>query len=245
MLDRYGNPIKEMRPMTRDLINVFTERFEATRHSPYRDRDVEALLDELITHEPINSYIHIVEKNGHYGVFHELLDTLLVPPTYDELTPIGAEDERFYIARRGSKYGIVKGDVAGTEVLPLEYDMISPLGEFLDLFAIEKEGLQGILASCYGRFFELLPAIYDSVSPYPDKPFVQICKEGKTGLWGATLSIPPIYDSVYVPPYYGWIKVKYQDHWGYIDRHGNFTCDIRKAFLHHDAERFYDFTYEE
>ena len=239
MLDRYGNPIKEMYPMTRDLITDFAERFEAARYSAHRSRDINLLLDELITYEPVNNYIHIVEKDGCYGVFHELLGTLLVPTIYDELIPVGIDDERLYIARRSGKYSIVKADIMGTELLPFAYDRIAPLGEFLDLFVFEQAGHQGIIASCYGRFFELHPAIYDSVSHYPDTPFVLLSKEGKKGLWGASLSIPTLYDEVYVPYFFGWIKVKHQGQWGYIDHHGHFTDDIGKAFLYHDANRFY------
>lgn len=245
MLDRYGNPIEEMHPMTRDLINDFAERFEATRYSAHRSHDTNKLLDELITHESPNTYIKIIEKNGCFGVYHELLDTQLVPAIYDELTPIGTCDERLYIAHQGGKYGIVKGDVIGTVLFPLIYDNIEPLGEFLDLFVFEQAGRQGIIASCYGRFFELHPAIYDSVSQYPDTPFVLLCKEGKTGLWGATLSIPTMYDEIYVPYFFGWIKVKHHGQWGYIDNQGHFTDDTSKAFLCHDGNRFYEFSFED
>lgn len=245
MLDRYGNPIDELRPMTRDLITDFTERFDAAHSSDNHSRATEALLDELITYNPVNSYIHIVEKNGCYGVFHELLDTQLVPTIYDALIPVGIDDERLYIACQGGKYGIVRGDVIGTVLLPLIYDNIEPLGEFLDLFVFEQESRQGIIASCYGRFFELHPAIYDSVSQYPDTPFVQLCKEGKAGLWGATLSIPTVYDEIYVPYFFGWIKVKHQGQWGYIDNQGHFTDDTSKAFLCHDGNRFYEFPFED
>lgn len=245
MLDRYGNPIKKIHPMTRDLINDFTERFEATRYSAHRSHNTNKLLDELITYEPTNNYIHIIEKDGCYGVFHELLGTLLVPAIYDTLIPVGIDDEHLYIACQGGKYGIVKGDVIGTVLFPLIYDNIEPLGEFLDLFVFEQAGRQGIIASCYGRFFELHPAIYDSVSQYPDTPFVLLCKEGKTGLWGATLSIPTMYEEIYVPYFFGWIKVKHHGQWGYIDNQGHFTDDTSKAFLCHDGNRFYEFSFED
>ena len=143
MLDRYGNPIEKIYPMTRDLINQFDERFETVYHSKDSSREIMELLDKLYCHERISNYIHIIEKDGHYGVYHELFDTMLLPAIYDYLAPIGTDNEPLYIACQGNKYGIVKGDVIGTVLLPLVYDKIEPLGEFLDLFVFEQAGHQG------------------------------------------------------------------------------------------------------
>lgn len=246
MLDRYGNPIDELHSMTRDLITDFTERFDAARYSASRDRDTEQLLDELIRHEYIHSYIHIIEKDGCYGVYDALLDTMLVPAIYEELTAVGVEEcQRSFIARRNGKYGFVQGDVVGTESLPFVYDKITPLGEFLDLFVFEKDNRRGVISACYHHFTELIPAVYDSIDQYPNMPYVQLCKDGKVGLWGTTLPIPSLYDGVYVPPCFGWVKVKHQGQWGYIDNQGHFTDDVGKAFLCHDGGRFYEFSFED
>lgn len=233
MLDRYGNPIENMRHLTRNLINDFGKRFEATRSSS----DILILQDELMHHHSLNTYIHIIERDGHYGVYHELLHTMLIPAIYDELTSIGTDDNLHYIALQEGKYGIVKGDVAGTVLLPFVYDKLLPLGNFLDLFIVERAGHVGVIASCYEQFIELHPTIYDKIYQYPDTPFVQLCKEGKVGLWGTNLPIPTIYDNIYVP-YFGWIKVRNLNQWGYIDKHGKFTTDINKAFLYYDAGRY-------
>lgn len=240
MLDRYGNPIDEIHPMTRDLINYFAERFEAIHRSERDHRETEELLDELIRHEHIHNNIHIVQVDGHYGVYDKMLETMLVPVIYEKLIPIGSDSEpRYYIARRNEKYGFVRGDVIGTEMQPFVYDSISPLGEHLDLFVYEKGHQQGLLSLCNYHCFEILPATYDNITQYPDTPFVRLHKDGKVGLWGMTLPIPPLYDEIYVPPYFGWLKVKKDDHWGYIDNQGNYTDDKRQAFLCYDADRYW------
>ena len=241
MYDRYGRPIKEKHPMTRDLITYFTESFEATRNADDQNAAIQSLLDELCIHKSVNSYIHIVENDGYYGVRHELLGIMLLPAIYDELTPIGFNDELIYIARRSGKYGIVNADVIGTELLPFTYDRIARMEEILDLFVFEQGGHQGIIGKHYGQFTELLPAIYDNISQYPDTPFVLLTKEEKVGLWGTTLPIAPKYDEISVPYFFGWIKVKHQGTWGYIDCDGHFTDDVSKAFLYHDADRYYYF----
>lgn len=234
MFDRNGNPITNVRPLTRDLINDFASRFEVA----YSHLAVMSLQDELMNHQTLDVYVNVIEQDGHYGVYHELLDTLLVPPIYDALIPIGTADDLLYIALQEGKYGIVKGDATGTVLLPFVYDRLLPLGDFLDLFVVERAGHVGVVASCYGRFIELHPAIYDDICQYPDTPFVLLSKEGRVGLWGTTFSLAPLYDEVYVPPLFGWIKVKHLDQWGYIDKHGHFTTDINEAFLLHDAGRY-------
>ena len=220
--------------LTRTLITEYSNRFETSRYADDYQGEVEDIIKDFaeVQHkEPC-----VVKKGGYYGVYHELLDTMLVPVVYEELQaphPDLCFDLGYFIVRRGGKYGIVRSDVVGTEIYPCICDKIVPCGYYKCI--IEVNGLQGFVQVTYGcsSVVELIPAEYDNISGYDGwSEYLQLCKDGKVGLYGAQLPIPPIYDGIYIPKIVGWIKVKSGGRWGYIDCQGNFTDDVDKAFLY-------------
>ena len=225
--------------ITRTLITEFEERFEATRSQKDGEEEVAKLYEELWEWPHVDAYV-LLKKNevGHYGIYHELLDTMLVPPVYEELLAVrhrcSVKDGRFFIARRNGKYGIVKGDIVGTELTPFVYDKILLLDNMLDVCVFEKYSYKGLIEiSRYHKAIEVLPAIYDNIKVYhPHMPYIQLYKDGKVGLYGSILPIPVIYDDIYVPYHLGWIKVKLNGEWGYINNLGDFTTEISQAFLY-------------
>ena len=234
--DKFGNPIKTLHPLTREVINDFIVQFENTRYAKRGSEIRYNLENELLHYKPASSYIRKVEHDGRYGVHHDLLGVELIPAIYDELTQACSIIENpIYIARQGNKYGIVKADGLGTIAFPFICDSISPCPEIIDKFIYHSNGKVGLIAECGHKCVEELPAIYDNIEPCPRTPYMLLSKDGKVGLHGTIQPIPTIYDNIYVPPHLGWIKVKRQGQWGYIDSRGQFTDDIGQAFLMHST----------
>lgn len=230
----FGNPIEELRPLTREVINEFIAKFEATRYAEHGSDIRFELENETWHYHKMASYIRKVEHNGRYGVHHDLLGVELIPTLYDELDMVAGLYERpTYIAKLGDKYGIVKADGLGTVSFPFICDSIDTCPGIIDKFIYLKDGKKGLIVDCGHKCEEELPATYDSIEPCRNTPYMLLCKDGKVGLHGTIHPIPTIYDNVYVPPHLGWIKVKHHGQWGYIDSRGQFTADIDQAFLIH------------
>lgn len=226
----------DLRPLTRELLNEFAEKFECLRYTEDSEAVREALEYELCHYRTISSHIRIVEKDGLYGVYHDLLNVILVPSIYEELSPFPSMNEMFaWIARSDGMYGVVKADGQGTVIYPLVCDMITPAYNdgIIGPCIFRSEGKLGLMEMVGEDIVLVLPAEYDYIEVYPETPYMQLCKDGKVGLYGAVRFVPPIYDAVYVPLYIGWIKVKYHGRWGYIDSTGGFSEDINDAFLYH------------
>lgn len=69
--------------LTRTLITEYSNRFEAARYADDCQGEVENIIKDFaeVQHkEPC-----VVKKGDHYGVYHELVDTMLVPAVYEEL----------------------------------------------------------------------------------------------------------------------------------------------------------------
>lgn len=217
----------------RTHLTKFAKRLESARYSQdiCAVKDIVDELEEYPYKEPYR-----VELDRRYGVYDELVDTMLVPAIYEELQAPHPEllfDLGYFIVRRNGKYGIVRSDVVGTEIYPCVCDKIIPYDYYKCIF--EQNGHQGFLEVALGSITvtEILPAIYDSISEYDERRMhLQLCIDGKVGLYGAQIPLPPIYDGIYIPQIIGWIKVKYKGQWGYIDKQGTFTDDIDRAFLY-------------
>ena len=233
-LDMFGNPIKELRSLTRESLNELMNKFETSEHD---DTTLIRLENEAWHYHNIASYAEVFEHDGRYGVYHDLFDVELIPPLYDELRLLDiVGTTMIYIARSGNKYGIVKADGLGTEMYPFVCDAIEPYAEIIDLCSFRRDGKVGLLTlNGNERYTELLAPIYDSLDAHPGTPYIELRKDGKVGLHGAALTLPPIYEEIRIPQYLGWIKVNLHGQWGYINHKGQFTEDINQAFLYHSS----------
>lgn len=236
MLILQESPTEKLLPLTRRLINEFSERFEHSRYAEDGEEIREALERELCHYRTISSHIRIVENDGLYGVYHDMLNVTLVPVIYDELRPFPSMNENLiWIARSNEKHGVVKADGQGTVIYPFICDMIAPAYEEYTIgpCVYQHEGKVGLMELAGEDVVLVLPAEYDSIEAYLNTSYMQLCKDGKVGLYGTIRFIPPIYDAVYIPQHLGWIKVKHHGQWGYIDSNGDFTENIENAFLYH------------
>lgn len=236
MLNLQESPTEKLLPLTRKLVNEFAEKFECSRYAENGETIREALEHELCRYRTIDSYIRVVEKSGLYGVYHDLLNVMLIPAMYEELIPFPSMNEMFdWIAKSNDMYGVVKADGQGTVIYPFVCDMIAPAYEedTIGPCIYRSENKLGLMEKVGEDIVLVLPAEYDNIEVYPGTPYIQLCRDGKVGLYGAIRFIPPVYDAVYIPLYIGWIKVKYHGQWGYIDPNGDFTENIENAFLYH------------
>ena len=232
--DMFGNPIEELRSLTRESLNELMNKFETSEHD---DTTLIQLENEAWHYRNITSYAEVFEHDGRYGVYHDLFDVESIPPLYDELRLLDiVGTTMIYIARSGNKYGIVKADGLGTEMYPFVCDAIEPYAEIIDLCSFRRDGKVGLLTlNGNERYTELLAPIYDSLDAHPGTPYIELRKDGKVGLHGAALALPPIYEEIRIPQYLGWIQVNLHGQWGYINHKGQFTEDINQAFLYHSS----------
>jgi hypothetical protein len=58
-----------------------------------------------------------------------------------------------------------------------------------------------------------------------------IKKGDKLGVFLEGHIVPPLYDGVFVPEIFGWVRVCRNGEWGYIDINGDYTADANEAYL--------------
>lgn len=222
----------------RALVHEFTEgealllydfKTNADNYSEIQER----LYDRYLHYQPIAYDNSLFCKNGKMGLQNNVFGTELIPPLYDEIpntTPKG-----FYaIAINNRKYGLVKADGKGSIILPFGYDFIGELGQthYIAVYEVVKDGKCGILSVSRDITHIEVEPVYDLVSHELFSEFILLKKERKCGLWSLNCFIPPLYDDIFVPEVLGWVLVKYQGQWGYIDVNLQFTTDKESAFLY-------------
>ena len=62
-----------------------------------------------------------------------------------------------------------------------------------------------------------------------------IKKGDKLGVFIDGHIVPPLYDGVFVPEVFGWIRVCKNGEWGYLDVDNEFTADVDMAYLCYSA----------
>lgn len=155
----------------------------------------------------------------------------LIPPKYDELVEIDDYGCVFCYKQKG-KYGLVLADGKGTELCPPQYDEIEKI-----------ECLYGYLLVRIGQKWGI--ANYDQPEDFPThleydelikrergcgNEFL-IKKGDKVGVFIDGHIVPPVYDGVFVPEVFGWVRVLQNGEWGYLDVNNEYTADVNKAYL--------------
>ena len=83
MSDRVYGAFMSDNNLTRIHITEFSAKLEDIRYAKDYQSEVEDIIKDFaeVQHkEPC-----VVKKGDHYGVYHELVDTMLVPAVYEEL----------------------------------------------------------------------------------------------------------------------------------------------------------------
>ena len=175
------------------------------------------------------------EKNGKIGLRQIITGIDLIPPLYEELYrnyPSG-----YYRYKRNGKYGFVIADGKGTELTPPIYDEVKEL-ESMDVVLVRQGNKWGIIDWWDTNMIFPLEVDYDEIildDSRHDSVGLLIKKEGKLGYYkGETLKIPPIYDGLFIPEVFGWVRVFKNGKWGYLDVNNEFTLDVSNAFCCYD-----------
>lgn len=174
----------------------------------------------------------VFEESGHFGVVNGLLDVVIVPAIYDKIEFLGIDcglDTMFIVWSNG-KAGIVKCDGKDTKVLPLIYDNIEPFETVLDYAKITIGNKCGIARLYDDGVKIMVEPLFDEINL--SYPFFLLGNDCKRGLVGNGFVLPAIYDDIFIPKDFGWIKVLRGKRWGYIDIKGDFTTDIERAYLY-------------
>lgn len=229
----------ELKHISRELINEFMEYESMLMFDNKMSIDnymeiKEKLIFRLCHYHIIDNDNSLFTENGKMGMKNNVFGTILIPPIYDEI-PYAVHKGYYSVAINDNKYGIVKADGKGTVIFPFIYDLVYELGEgyYVGVYCVTLNGKQGIVSVCRDITRTELEPEYDYIEHLLESHFTLLKKDGKCGLWNYGIFIPPIYEDVFVPEVLGWIMVKKDGKWGYIDENNDYTDDINKAFLYH------------
>ena len=174
----------------------------------------------------------VFEGSGKYGVKNGFLDVVIVPAIYDRIEFVGINNglDTMFVVWSNGKAGIVKGDAWNTEILHLIYDNIEPFEAVIDYAKITVDNKCGIVRFYVGGAEIVIEPMFDNISL--SYPFFLLDNQGKMGLYGNGYMLPAVYEDIFVPEDFGWVKVLRGKVWGYIDIKGEFTTDIESAYLY-------------
>ena len=154
----------------------------------------------------------------------------LIPPRYDELIDMNGYGHLLFYKLNG-KYGMVRADGKGTELCPPLYDEIVGM-EYLEGYVVVRIGQKWGFANYHKLDFPT-ELEYDELIEKEcgwGKEFL-IKKGDKLGVFIDGHIVPPLYDGVFVPEIFGWVRVCKNGEWGYLDVDNEFTADVDKAYL--------------
>lgn len=164
------------------------------------------------------------------GLRHLFTGFDLIPPIYEELY---RNNPYCYVYKRNGKYGFI--DRNGIELSQPLYDEIDDVDESFTGMLVRQGDKWGIIR--WGDMSFPNEVDYDEILPdhnHCDNITGFILKRGnKVGyhLHLPAITIPPIYDGIFVPKIFGWIRVCKSGIWGYLDNRHEFTSDESKAYL--------------
>ena len=154
----------------------------------------------------------------------------LIPPRYDELACMD-DYGCVFSYRLNGKYGLVLADGKGTELCPPLYDEIVKM-DYPEGYVLVRIGQKWGFAD-YGKQDFPTHLEYDELMK-KERSFsgeMLIKKGDKLGVFFEGHIVPPLYDGVFVPEIFGWVRVCKNGEWGYIDINGDYTADANEAYL--------------
>jgi hypothetical protein len=155
--------------------------------------------------------------------------TNLIPPKFDELQYI---TDNIYCYRLNGKYGLVQADGKGTELCPPQYDEIKQAEYLENILLVRIQQKWGII-DIYESDDYPTNLNYDQIMETHqglDTNFL-LKKENKWGVYTYGDVVPPVYDGIFIPEIFGWVRACKNGEWGYIDINNEFTKEVSKAFL--------------
>ena len=164
------------------------------------------------------------------GLQLSIVEMDLIPPRYDELMEID-DYGCVYCYKQNGKYGLAFPDGKGTELCPPLYDEIVKI-EYLDGYVLVRIGQKWGIANYNQPDFPVYLEYDELMKKERSWGCEYLIKKGdKLGVFIDGHIVPPVYDGVFVPEVFGWIRVCKNGEWGYLDVDNEFTADVDKAYL--------------
>ena len=158
----------------------------------------------------------------------------LIPPRYEELAEIDDYGSVFCYKQNG-KYGLVLPDGKGTELCPPLYDEIEKI-DYRYGYLLVRIGQKWGIANYDKVDFPTHLEYDDLIKRERSCGCEFLIKKGdKLGVFIDDHIVPPVYDGVFVPEVFGWVRVLRNGEWGYLDVDNEFTADVNEAYLCYSA----------
>jgi hypothetical protein len=214
--------------------NVNHEEYEANRI----DDDGSVITDQDVL-DVLNSFARetkIINEGDKIGLKTYKGEVILPPQVEDlyKLTQAELEKGDRVVAKLNGKWGVILADGIGTWLIKPEFDYIGFPNE---LTHVCKGGKWGVLDIAKNEY--LIPPECETV--HADRGFMFTNgigfyeKDGKTGVvteYGAFTG--PVFEDVDGEPD-GWVKVKYNGQWGFVNQDNQFTPDVDKADYRYES----------
>lgn len=171
--------------------------------------------------------IALASVDGKYGLY-DGKGNELVEPKYWSISHEGSE---FIISDESHKYGVI--DTVGNILIPIKYENI--FNSYKNRYHIQNDGKWGLATSSH----EFIADIEYDEKLWPNYEVYTIIKDGKKGLIKSTGEsiITTELENVRFVMEPGYIGVKKNDHWGFVDMTGKlvmpYTFDHINSFSGH------------
>ena len=223
-LDRYNENIE----FNRDSVSNWERRYERQLNELQGD-ELEKFKTELFLKKMfIFDALVIFENHGKYGVKSRGFDKVVIPAEYDSIKPC---DPKCFIVEQNGKYGLIHTGYFDYKIVyPIVCDSITYAKHLMQ--KIQVNGKYGLL-KLYDNLRVLVEPVYDSIELFGDDEFYILKRDNKMGIHYHEVVILPEYDEIKLPHVFGWVNVKKNNQWGYIDINKEFTTDVNEAFLYY------------
>ena len=223
-LDKYDENIE----FNRDSISNWEKQYERQLNDLQGD-ELEKFKTELFMKKMfIFDALVIFENHGKYGVKSRGFDKVVIPAEYDS---INSCDPKCFIVEQNGKYGLIHTGYFDYKIVyPIVCDSITYAKHLMQ--KIQVNGKYGLL-KLYDNLRVLVEPVYDSIELFGDDEFYILKRDNKMGIHYHEVVILPEYDEIKLPHVFGWVNVKKNNQWGYIDINKEFTTDVNEAFLYY------------
>ena len=223
-LDRYDENIE----FNRDSISNWEKQYERQLNDLQGD-ELEKFKTELALKKMfIFDALVIFEDDGKFGVKSRGFDKVVIPAEYDSIKPC---NPKYFIVEQNGKFGLIHiGYFDFKIVYPIVCDSITYAKHLMQ--KIQVNGKYGLL-KLYDNLRVLVEPVYDSIELFGDDEFYILKRDNKMGIHYHEVVILPEYDEIKLPHVFGWVNVKKDNQWGYIDINKEFTTDVNEAFLYY------------
>lgn len=169
------------------------------------------------------------EDNGKFGIKSRGFNKIIVPAEYEQIK--GSWENVFPVKKNG-KYGLIRVGFFNYEIIyPMICDDITFTPNYL--WRIEVNRKFGLLENDEQSFKIISEPVFDSIESCQHDSCNILTRNGKKGIYHNGVLINPEYDEIELPHFFGWIKFKNNNVWGYIGLNKEYTTNVDEAFFYY------------